>query len=79
MSSKRHSLNQHIKGEGKGRVLCPVVCVAKVSIAAKIHKHKEICKGNTDDILSSVGVDAFKTMSTVEDFFYHGNLAQISQ
>ena len=34
MSSKRHSLNQHIKGKGKGLVLCPVVCVAKVSIAA---------------------------------------------
>ena len=26
------------------------------------HKHKDSCKGNTDDILSSVGVDAFKTM-----------------
>ena len=50
-------------------MLCPVVCVAKVSIAAKFHKHKEICKGNTDDILSSVGVDAFKTMGTVEDEF----------
>ena len=35
----------------------------------QFHEHKEICKGNTDDILSSVGVDAFKTMSTVEDEF----------
>ena len=28
----------------------------------QFHKHKDSCKGNTDDILSSVGVDAFKTM-----------------
>ena len=35
----------------------------------QFHKHKDSCKGNTDDILSSVGVDAFKTMGAVEDEF----------
>ena len=35
----------------------------------QFHKHKELCKGNTDDILSSVRVEAFKTMGAVEDEF----------
>ena len=42
-------------------MLCPVVRVAKGFYSSKqFHKHKDSCKGNTDDILSSVGVDAFK-------------------
>ena len=32
-------------------------------------KYKLICKDTTDDILSSVGVEAFKTMRKVEDEF----------
>ena len=36
----------------------------------QFHKHKEICRPNTsDDTLSSVPVDAFKSMKTIEDEF----------
>ena len=68
MSSKRHSLNQHIKGKGSSALSCCLRGKGFYS-SKQFHKHKEICKGNTDDILSSVGVDAFKTMGTVDDEF----------
>ena len=42
----------------------------------KFHKHKEICRPKTYyDTLSSVHVDAFKSMKTIEDEFTTENLS----